>query len=138
MGLAVGSSSRRFAVAAPRRRNPGCLRPRLGRTVRPSASVYECFPFIWPGFALCADVDFGHLSPSRLVASCRLTFRERASDRSASKLALRAELLRRVRIALCQLDLCFLNHLPPQGIRIRIENRSGIPLKDEPRAQFYF
>jgi len=46
--------------------------------------------------------------------------------------------LHRVRIAPRQLELRFLNHLPPQGIWIRIENRSGIPLKNEPRAQFHF
>src|SRR5215469_539345 len=86
----------------------------------------------------CRITPYARMWTSATCSKLSINNFERASDRSASKLALRAELLRRVRIERCQLDLCFLNHLPPQGIRIRIENRSGIPLKNEPRAQFYF
>src|SRR5215475_1204148 len=37
-----------------------------------------------------------------------------------------------------KLQLRFLNHSRPQGTWIRIKNRSGIRLKNEPRTQFDF
>ena len=72
----------------------------------------------------------GTLAPSLDVGSC--------TNLQATMLEFRVESLQRVRIAPRQIQLRFLNHLPPQGIRIGIENRSGIPLKNEPRTQCYF
>src|SRR5215469_1043074 len=39
--------------------------------------------------------------------------------------------------SLCQLQLCLLNHLQPQRVRIGIEYRGGVCRKNEPRTQLH-
>jgi hypothetical protein len=106
--------SMRDSLAAERQRRIPCSRPPR-RVCRGQVILSNSQP---------ATPPYRRLSRSRDVGSC--------TNLPATKLELRVESLQRVRIALRQLELRFLNHLLPQGIRIRIENRSGIPLKNEP------